>query len=222
MEFSEVENLVQNLIGQTEVAISLKQLCKRLNSDKRVGPAYDDTYAGHGFVLARSSIDYAFALSLTRMNEYRPDVSSLARFFNLFSENLELIEGGILDRRLKWVDAAEARADTDEHLGEIEEASGLHRELLGSHQWARTNILRHKHIAHAAIDRKKIQLPKYEYLYALCDKTVEIVQQVARALLGLGAGFSEYEEIWGMYSEEFFESMIVGTKTPGNTELKVI
>ena len=52
MEFSEIENLVQSLIGQAEVAISLKQLCKRLNSDKRGGPAYDDTYAGHGFVLA--------------------------------------------------------------------------------------------------------------------------------------------------------------------------
>ncbi len=213
MEFSEVENLVQSLVGQTEVAISLKQLCKRLNSDKRAELAYYNTYAGHGFILTRSSVDYAFALSLTRMNEYRSDVSSLGRFFTVFPENLELIESGILERRLKWVDETEARTDTEQHLREIEEASIMHGELLDSHLWSRTVTLRNKHIAHSAIDRKKIQLPKYEYLYALCDKTVEIVQQVASALLGLGAGFSEHEEIWDMYSEEFFDSMIVRRDT---------
>lgn len=216
MEFSEVENLVQSLIGQAEVAISLKQLCKRLNSDKRIGPSYDDTYEAHGFELARSSIDYAFALALTRMNEYRPDVSSLARFFEVFSENLELIESGILERRLKWVDEGEARADTDEHLGQIKDASRLHRELLGSHQWARTNNLRHKHIAHSAIDRVNLQLPKYEYLYELCDNTVQIVQQVSGALLGLGAGFTKHEEIWSMYAEQFFESMIAWRQIQGD------
>ncbi len=52
--FDEIASLVRRLVGQVNVAISLKQLCQRLNQDERIESIYGDTFEAHGFALMRS------------------------------------------------------------------------------------------------------------------------------------------------------------------------
>ena len=214
--FDEIGELVRTISGQVDVAISLKQLCQRLNQDERIESVYDHTFEGRGFALIRSSTDYAFALALTRLNEGQKNSANLQGFFKAYANNREVIKERILARRMKYVEDQQARLETDGHLEQLDNAANAHKDLLGSHQWSRTKSLRDKFIAHNALDRDKVQLPKYGYLYELCDRTASIVSEISAALLGEGTNFSKQNEIWNDYAEKFLESMIAWRQIAGD------
>ncbi|MCH9005527.1 MAG: hypothetical protein IH838_09585 [Proteobacteria bacterium] len=208
MDFPEVEAFVERLISEAQIAISYKVLCKRLNEDERVPVTYDQTYEAHGFNLSRVAVDNSLTLSLTRLNESGDNVASIPGFIEIFVAENELIAQRIFEDRLKWEDEDESRGHMKERLATIEAACNEHSDLLTSHQWGRVKEFRHRYVAHNAVNTDKIQMPKYRYLYELCDRTTSIITTISQSTIGLSPSLDRFEQNWTDYAEKFFDSMI--------------
>ena len=208
MEFPEVEAFVERLISEAQIAISFKVLCKRLNEDERVPVIYDQTYEAHGFNLSRVAVDNSLTLSLTRLNEPGSDIASIPGFFEIFFAENELIAQHIFEDRRQWENEDESREHLNERLARIEAAHHSHCDLLTSHLWGRVKEFRHRYVAHNALNTEKVQMPKYGYLYKLCDRTTSIVTTISQETIGLSPSFDKFERNWADYAEKFFDSMI--------------
>jgi hypothetical protein len=207
-QFADFEALIKKLVTQTEGAIRLHRLCKRLNEDPRIDSAYNNTYEAHGFVLAKSAVEYSLVLSVTRMHDKDQRTASLRRFFYDFEHNREPVRAGVLEQRIKWVPLEEALNDTDERMTALDKAAADHQALLDTNEWELVENLRHTVIAHSDFEPEKIEMPQYDYLYLVCDKTVAIVDALSSNALGVGEGFKAYAHIWDAYALKFFESML--------------
>ncbi len=198
---SKADKIVQDLQVEVSKAIALRALLKKFAHDKRIADAFDDTYEANAFNLIEDALVGALTMSLIRAcdESERGDVNSFRVLFEVVAPP----------------------NDTENYFGngstQFEKARGLYIILKGSHQVARVKALRHKFIAHSAIEKAKVQKPKYDDLYDLLSSCVNIVELLAPSVCCQNTDYEGEKEVWKKYSKLFFNSLIQGQVRKSDT-----
>ena len=188
------ELVVESLMGEISNAIAIKCMLNKFAHDERIEAAYNNTYAAHPFNLIESSLAYALTMCLMRIFDEtkRDDLNSLRVLFEVIIPE----------------------TDTSNLLGEdsekFEEARELYTRMKSSHLLSRTKNLRHKFIAHSAMETGNVQLPKYSYLYELLGFCQKIVDHLALSVRRQNADHEGELYVWERYSSMFFNNLIQG------------
>lgn len=188
------ELVVESLMGEISNAIAIKCMLNKFAHDERIEAAYNNTYEAHPFNLIESSLAYALTMCLMRIFDEteRDDLNSLRVLFEVIIPE----------------------TDTSNLLGEdsekFEEARELYTRMKSSHLLSRTKNLRHKFIAHSAMETGNVQLPKYSYLYELLGFCQKIVDHLALSVRRQNADHEGELYVWERYSSMFFNNLIQG------------
>jgi intein-encoded DNA endonuclease-like protein len=198
---NEAIKIVGILITEISNSIALESLLKKFAHDERIKNSFDETYEAHAFNLVESSLLYTLSMNLIRIcdESERDDLNSLRVLFEVMAP----------------------LSDAETYFGDgsiqFEKARELYIKLKGSHQIARVKALRHKYIAHNAIKKTKVQMPKYNHIYELLSTCVDIVELLGLSVICENTDYEGEKEIWNKYSSSFFNNLIQGQLSAKNT-----
>jgi len=188
------ELVVESLMGEISNAIAIKCMLDKFAHDERIEAAYNDTYEAHPFNLIESSLAYALTMCLMRIFDEteRDDLNSLRVLFEVIFPETDTLNSLVEDSE------------------KFEEARELYTRMKSSHLLSRTKNLRHKFIAHSAMETGNVQLPKYSYLYELLCFGQKIVDYLALSVRHHNVDHEGELYVWEQYSSMFFNNLIQG------------
>ena len=180
MNIDKAKALIKNLCTDTENAIRIAEVVKIFTEDDRITKIFNDTKEANVFNIIRGSLDYTLIGSVAKIYDTHFKTNSLHNFFYKLCMTSSLEELKNNDYIKKAKDKYD-KFKEDIHLKNIKK-------------------LRHKFVAHSAIDRIKyldIEV-KYKHLYETIDKTIPIIQNLSIAVLDCDFENNEGDEQYSL------------------------
>ena len=224
------KQVLKKVAENTRRAIEIRAVYTCCAENSEVIEPFNKTWEAHGFQIVRSALLIDLILVLMRIYDApAPNTASLQTLAKLLSDNEtraalpehftadelsrpvgyltddEALLKGLKDwHRERATEGAQRRtADVTAQLDRI-------RMLKGDHRLQALRLLRHKTLAHTAVQNKRVTHAKYGYAEALLDQTIELVNALSGALLATDYAFDELGVIWAEYAGAFWKKAASG------------